>query len=121
MKRQKRSHWHGLRAEALCVFLLRLKGYKILARRWKNPACEIDILAKTSSSLVIVEVKERALSAMAHEAISPMLRKRLVRAARFALAHWPELGNHTVRFDAMLVSPWRWPVHIVNAWQDEAW
>jgi putative endonuclease len=121
MQRHKKSHERGLWAERLCVLALRLKGYGILARRWKNPAAEIDILALKKDVLVLVEVKERKTSAEAYAAISPGLRRRLAMAGRFALAHWPELREHSLRFDAMLVTPWHWPVHIENAWQDEKW
>ncbi|MCR4283578.1 MAG: YraN family protein, partial [Bauldia sp.] len=34
----------GRRAETLAAWLLRLKGYRVLARRYKTPAGEIDLI-----------------------------------------------------------------------------
>ncbi len=39
--------------------LLRLKGYRIAARRWKSPAGEIDIIAREGRTLGFIEVKGR--------------------------------------------------------------
>lgn len=42
--------------EAACGFLIK-KGYKILARNWRNKWAEIDIVAEKAGVLVFVEVK----------------------------------------------------------------
>jgi putative endonuclease len=30
----------------------------------------------------------------------------------------PELATFSLRFDAMLIAPWRLPRHIIDAWRD---
>ncbi len=55
----------------------------------------------------------------ASEAITWYQRKRLAKAAAFFAAKNPELAGFTMRFDAMLITPFRWPKHIENAWMAE--
>ena len=49
----------GKRGEELAVQYLAEKGYEILERNWRNKHKEVDIIAKDSKELVIVEVKTR--------------------------------------------------------------
>src|SRR5436309_14565303 len=50
----------GLSAEARAVTWLTAKGYRILARRFRSPYGEIDIVARRRNLLAFVEVKARA-------------------------------------------------------------
>jgi putative endonuclease len=47
----------GLAAEALCRVALRLKGYRIVASRYKSPLREIYIIARRGKSIALVEVR----------------------------------------------------------------
>ena len=109
----------GRWAEVLCAWWLRLKGYRVLARNLKTPrgvgVGEIDILARRGRQLVIVEVKARATLEEAAAAISPRQRARLERAAAWVQAGPFAPGTDSLRFDAMLVAPWRMPRHVVDA------
>ena len=49
----------GLSAESRAAMFLIAKGYRILARRFKTPFGEIDIVARRRRALVFVEVKAR--------------------------------------------------------------
>lgn len=106
----------GYLSEELAALCLRLKGYRILAHRLRTPVGEIDLLVKRGKTVVIVEVKQRPDFDAGASAISPRQQKRLCDAARFVLAGRPELRNHSVRFDALLINRWGWPRHIANAW-----
>ena len=121
---RKRAERRGRRAEMLCVLALRLKGYAIVARRHVSGrglgAGEIDIVARRGSRLAFVEVKARPTLAQAAEAVGRHQRRRLGRAAAAFLARRPELAGLAARFDVMLVAPWRWPRHMIDAWRDEA-
>ena len=119
MLARSKTYQHGLLAERLAGAVLRLKGYRIISQRLKTPVGEIDLVAKRGKTLVIAEVKQRRTMAEAAAAISVRQRERLVMAARFMLAQRPELSDHTVRFDAILVGRWWWPTHIESAWSDE--
>ncbi|MDQ0392477.1 YraN family protein [Labrys monachus] len=107
----------GLGAEARAAWLLRLKGYRILARRFKTQAGEIDLVASRGDTLVFIEVKGRLDAASAYEAITPAQRRRIAAAARIWLARHPGHMAMTQRFDAVFVSPRRWPVHNANAFE----
>lgn len=109
------SHRRGRWAEYLCCFVLLVKGYRILERRYKTRMGEIDIIAQRGLSLVFIEVKARPSVLLASEAISEEQLARLSRAAGHFLAHWRGASSYHIRLDAMLVCPWRWPRHIVNA------
>ncbi len=115
---RRRAWRHGRRAEALCVWSLRLRGYRILARGFRAPVGEIDIIARRGDLLVLIEVKARSSLAEAAEAVTPRQRLRIRRAAELYLARHPALARLSVRFDAMLLTPWRPPVHVVDAWRD---
>jgi putative endonuclease len=110
---EQRGRW----AESLCVLRLRLAGYRILARRAKSPLGEIDLVARRGRILAFIEVKARADHATALFALTPRQSRRIERAALSFVARHPALAGLGMRYDAMLVRPWRWPVHIVDAWR----
>lgn len=121
-KRQAQGHksWQrGLRSEWVCKVILRCKGWHIIASRYRTPVGEIDIIARRGDTIAFVEVKARPNLLEASEAISWHQRQRLARAAAFFATKRPELSNLTMRFDAMLLTPYRWPKHIPNAWMLE--
>lgn len=118
---RRRRDRRGRRAEARCLWLLRLCGYRVLARRLRTPAGEIDIVARRGRVLAFIEVKTRETVAVAVDAIAPRQRRRIERAAQTFLARRPDLARLTVRFDAMFVVPGRLlPVHFPNAWSADA-
>jgi len=110
----------GRRAEALAAFWLRLKLYRVLARRVRTQAGEIDLVARTLSGVVcFVEVKARARQAAAAEALGARQRSRIARAAEAYLAARPSLRHKGVRFDVILVAPGFRPRHLKDAWRPE--
>jgi putative endonuclease len=105
----------GLSAESRAAMFLIAKGYRILARRWKRPFGEIDIVARGRQALVFVEVKARARADDAAEAVTERAKRRIIAAAELWLAHRPDDAQRAIRFDVMLVTPGRIPQHIANA------
>ena len=61
----------GLSAESRAAALLMAKGYRILAKRFRTPYGEIDIVARKRNLLVFVEVKARASLDDAAYAVTP--------------------------------------------------
>ena len=123
---RRRAEGWGRRAEGICALALRAKGYRILARRFRCPAGEIDIVARRGGTLAIVEVKARASTDQAIEALTARQRERLERAAlgflasgAMAVAGIVPQSDFSFRFDLMVVTPWRWPRHLPNAWRPE--
>jgi putative endonuclease len=105
----------GLSAESRAAMFLIAKGYRIVARRWKTPFGEIDIVARRRRALVFVEVKARDRADEAAEAVTERTKRRIVAAAELWLAHHPDDIERDIRFDVMLVAPGRMPQHIANA------
>jgi putative endonuclease len=105
----------GLSAESRAAALLIAKGFRILARRWKSRAGEIDIVARRRQLLVFVEVKARARLDDAAWSVTLRQRARIVAAAEAWLAANPDDSIRDIRFDAMLVAPARIPQHIPAA------
>ena len=66
----------------------------------------------------MIEGKARGTRRAAAEAVTPRQRRRISRAAALFLSHYPALARLFVRYDVMLMRPWRPPVHIKDAWRD---
>jgi putative endonuclease len=112
----KRSAFHvGISAESRAAALLLAKGFRILARRWKSPVGEIDIVARRRNLLVFVEVKARERLDDAAWSVTARQRARIIAAAEAWLAAHPDPSIQDIRFDAMLIAPGRAPRHIPAA------
>jgi putative endonuclease len=108
----------GRRGETLAALLLRLKFYRILGRRVRTHAGEIDLIARAPSGVVcFVEVKARGRERDAAESVGLRQQARIARAAALYLAGRPGLERHGVRFDVVTVSPL--PRHLRDAWRPE--
>jgi putative endonuclease len=102
----------GISAESRAAMVLVAKGFRILARRWRSPVGEIDIVARRRTLLVFVEVKAREKLDDAAWSVTERQRGRIVAAAQAWLARFPDEKISDIRFDVMLVAPGRIPRHI---------
>ena len=140
-RNRQRAYLSGRRAERIACWLLRAKGYRILAVNWRCPAGEVDILARRGQVLAAVEVKRRASGLAAGEgagdaalfAISPHQQARVARAAEAFAARRADCRDLELRLDAITVTEptswpwaavaralqWGWPRHFPAAWQAE--
>jgi putative endonuclease len=116
-QRRRRAQRRGRFAEWLCLWHLRLRGWRILARDWRCPSGEIDILARRGSVLAVIEVKSRKEMDVAASALTPRQRRRIARSAEAFLLSRPDLTRLDPRFDVMLVAPFQLPRHWPDAWQ----
>ena len=117
---KSRSYRLGLVAERYVAWGLRLRGYKILAMRYKTPVGEIDLIARKKSTLVFIEVKARHVLSTAFQALTPRLQNRIVRAANYFIAKHSALSGMTIRFDLVAMESFlRWR-HLDNAWLPSA-
>jgi putative endonuclease len=105
----------GLSAESRAAAYLIAKGHRIVARRWRTPLGEVDIVARRGRLLVFVEVKARNSLDAAAEAVTDRQQRRIIGAAEAWLASHPGDIDCHIRFDAVLVVPGRIPRHIPNA------
>jgi len=107
----------GISAESRAAAFLIAKGFRILARRWKSPVGEIDIVARRRALLVFVEVKARNNLDEAAESLGPRQQRRIAAAAEAWLAAYGSDGLRDIRFDAVLVVPGKLPRHIAGAFE----
>ncbi len=97
----------GHLAEDLVADWLRQQGWEILAQRWHCRMGELDLVARQGDCLAFVEVKARSRGNWDGDgllAITAAKREKLLLAAQFYLADFPELAELACRFDVALVS-----------------
>jgi putative endonuclease len=105
----------GLSAESRAAALLLAKGYRILARRFRTPHGEIDIVAKKRNLIAFVEVKARTSLDDAAYAVTPRQQARITDAAQAWLMAHPEHAEFDLRFDVVLIAPRHLPRHLLAA------
>jgi len=105
----------GLSAETRAAAYLVAKAYRILARRYRTPYGEIDIVARRRNLLTFVEVKARASLDDAAYAVTPRQQQRIIDAASAWLMAHPEHASFEERFDVILIAPKRLPHHLPAA------
>jgi putative endonuclease len=109
-----KAYRRGHRGEFLASLALMLKGYRIVARRYRTPLGEIDLIARRGDLVLIVEVKARPSVIEAMDAVAYSSERRIEGAADLWLARQPDHARLSLRFDLVAVLPWRWPVHVEN-------
>jgi len=94
----------GEKGEDLASRYLRKKGYKVLARNYKNRLGEIDIIAEKDNVVVFVEVKTRSGSRFGHpfEAVNKTKRQKLQKVALLYLKRYPR--QYPARFDVLSIT-----------------
>lgn len=110
-----KAYRRGLFAETIAALLLRLKGHRIVAQRFKTPVGEIDLVVIKGRRLAFIEVKRRKTAEDAAWTLPAKQRWRIVRAAQYWLAGHPSHAGHDIAFDVVLAAPWAWPRYIANA------
>ena len=104
----------GRRGETLAAWYLRLKGWRIVARRVKTPRGEVDLIARRGKTLAFVEVKWRTRADELDSAVDPWCLRRVAAAAEVLAARHARPGD-TLRIDVLLLAPGRFPRHMANA------
>lgn len=112
---RRQAERRGRFAETIAALYLNLKGYRVVARRFKTPVGELDLVMRRGKTLVFVEVKARRSHDEAILAVSPAARRRLLRAADAFIGRHPEAAALTLRFDVVALAPRRMPQHLVDA------
>jgi putative endonuclease len=110
----KQTYRFGILAEKISMIFLFLKGYKILAWRYKTAFGEVDIIAKKSRVIVAIEVKARTSKLIIEEVLHSRQIKRVKMAAEIFYAKNPQFHDHDLRFDFIEVNRFFYPKHHVN-------
>jgi putative endonuclease len=96
----------GRRAEELAAALLERAGLRVVARNWRRPEGELDVVAVDADGCcVFVEVRSRTGTELGHplESITADKRRRVIRSARLYLAETTTAAT-AFRFDVVAVT-----------------
>ncbi len=105
----------GLIAEYLVIFIYKIKFYQILHHRMRNFCGEIDLVALRGRQLVFIEVKARS-SYLDDRILSTKQQNRIRKSSELFLSHNQKYKTYEVRFDLVVIRPYRLPTIIENAW-----
>ena len=114
-KRKTTNHQSGIDAEGIAASYLEREGYKILAKRYKCKAGEIDIIAQKDNLVAFVEVKSRK-SALLDDPIGRRGRQRIANAALQYISENPQIADMDMRFDFIFVDSTLAVNHTEAAW-----
>lgn len=115
VRNRRAAETRGREGEARAALYLRAKGWRILDRRVRTPAGEIDLVVRRGALIAFVEVKTRATLAELDYAIDEHRLARVAAAAEMLVPRYAGPGDD-VRIDVVLIAPRAWPRHIENAW-----
>jgi putative endonuclease len=112
--RRQRAYRKGHLGEWFAALALTCKGYRIVARRYRTPLGEIDLIARRGDVVAIVEVKARRTLAEAMEAVAYRSQQRIDGAASLWLSRQKDYAKLSLRYDLVAILPRRWPIHLEN-------
>ncbi len=115
MKKRQAAEKRGHLAETIALWFLRLKGYRLLARRFNTHVGEIDLVMRKGKTTAFIEVKQRKSVDEAVIAVTTYQSKRISSAAAAWMSRDPKAASGFCRFDIVAVSSNLWPTHIENA------
>lgn len=112
----------GVMGEIAACAYLEEQGLVPIARRYRSPYGEVDLVLLDGETLVFAEVKarQRGTSASASYSVTPAKQRRLVLTARCFLADYPQHAQRMARFDVVTVTP-EGVQHIPNAFEGVEW
>lgn len=108
---ERRGHW----SEWTAALYLMLKGYRILAMRYRVRAGEVDIIARRGELVAFVEVKARRDLMAAVDAVTFASQTRIRAAGDHWLSRQPDGAHLSLRYDIVAVMPWKLPRHFRGA------
>ncbi|MEO1700476.1 MAG: YraN family protein [Pseudomonadota bacterium] len=109
---RQRAEKRGRRAEILAELALLFRGFRVVARRFKTKAGEVDLIARRGDLVLMVEVKARKTLAEAHDAVTVTALRRIEAAGDIWLGRQRDYGQLSIRYDLVAVLPYRWPLHV---------
>jgi len=108
---ERKGHW----SEWLAAAALIMKGYRLVARRYRTRLGEIDLIVRKRDLVAFVEVKSRRTEQSAVDAVTPTAARRIAAAGDLWLSRRPDAARLSVRYDIVAVVPGRWPRHFPDA------
>ena len=112
-------------AEKVALLWLMMRGYWPVSMNFVvgrgTGAGEVDLIVRRGKTLVFVEVKKRSTEEKGRLAIHPKNQARITRTSEVFLSRYPQYKNFNIRYDALFISPKKWPKHLKNAWRPFCW
>jgi putative endonuclease len=109
----------GREGENRAAAALEAKGMQLVARNFRSPQGEIDIIARENDTLVFVEVK--AWDHYGFEdlplAINEKKQRRIIETAKYFLQEHRKYNKMGIRFDVVFISPHD-IVHLASAFME---
>jgi len=115
MRDRRQAERQGRIGETAAAWWLRLKGWRIVARRVRTPVGEVDLIARKPGLVAFVEVKRRATAEALDFAIDQRRLSRVAAAAEYLAPRYMEPGDD-IRIDVVLIARGAPLRHIENAW-----
>lgn len=99
----KNTYSYGLFAEYFVILFLTLKGYRILARRYKTHFGEIDIIVRKKQRIIAFEVKARKnKESLTSDIFTNTQRNRIKNAMNLFLSKNPKYIDYNISFNIVL-------------------
>ncbi len=118
LRKRRLNNKKGHFAEFLAVIYLRLKGYRIMARRYKVGSGEIDIIALRGKRLAFVEVKLRSDLEKALGSLTRHQEKRIINSSKYWLSKNSYYRKFNIQYDYIAVIPWKLPRHFKGFYRE---
>jgi len=98
------SHHYGLEAEEIARQHFIKKGFQVLARRYKTPYGELDLILEKNLNLIFLEVKARRRAYSLESIISNKQIARNLAASEYFLAENPCYSNHSCSLELLVIA-----------------
>ena len=105
----------GIVAEYFVLIYYLIRFYQPLHHRYKSYVGEIDIIMKRGKCLVFIEVKARK-HGIDEAIVSGNQQRRISKTAELFITKNQRYTGYNIRFDLVIVKPYRLPQIIKNAW-----
>ncbi|WP_103332555.1 YraN family protein [Pseudotabrizicola formosa] len=99
----RRSYYAGASAEDQVAQFYDRSGRQVIARRWRGPGGEIDLIARDGAEVIFIEVKQARSFAIAAERVTARQMARICASAECFIGTEPAGSLTPVRFDVALV------------------
>lgn len=110
--KRRAAYAKGHKGERLAAWALRLKGFRIVAKRFKTKSGEVDLIARRGALVVMVEVKARPSLEQAMDSVTHTALRRIEAAGDEWLSAQPDYAKLSIRYDLIAVLPRKWPIHV---------